>query len=468
MTANLGSTTMRNVPDVAMVGDNIFVAADNGSEEIGGGTSCAAPAWAAITALANQQAVANGKGTAGFINPTIYAAAKSAGYLSYFDDVTTGNNFWGGSTNLFPAVAGYDLCTGWGTPSGDNLIDLLAGVSDSLNVSLGRGFVAFGPAGGPFTASSVTFSLTNSGASSLNWSLINTSSWLTASVTGGALSPGGTATQDTLSLNSAAETLPPGTYTASVLFTNQTTHAVRTRQFSLFVGQSLVQNGGFEYILNAPNFNSLAFWVQSGTSVSFNSDFVDGNSSPLTDVSPHSGSQVAVFGTANGLGYLSQVIPTVPGQYYLLSFWLTNPQGGTTETFFVNWLTNSATTNTIYNLQNPGVFGWTYTNFMVLATGTNSILQFGARNDPDFFGLDDVSLIPVPSPDIAVATISKHSFSMSWNSTTGLVYQVQYSTNLLSKNWFNLDTNTATGPTMTITNTAGPYPYLFYRVLGTP
>ena len=70
MTANQGSTTLRNVPDVALTADNIFVEANNGQQITGvGGTSCAAPLWAGFTALVNQQAVLVGKPTVGFLNP---------------------------------------------------------------------------------------------------------------------------------------------------------------------------------------------------------------------------------------------------------------------------------------------------------------------------------------------------------------------------------------------------------------
>ena len=55
MTANLGSTTMRNVPDVALTGDNVYVIYGNGNSGTFGGTSCAAPLWAGFTALVNQQ-----------------------------------------------------------------------------------------------------------------------------------------------------------------------------------------------------------------------------------------------------------------------------------------------------------------------------------------------------------------------------------------------------------------------------
>ena len=82
MTTNHGSTTMRNVPDVALTADNIYVIADNGGQYFVGGTSAAAPLWAGFAALVNQQAVANGGAThtIGFINPVIYAICKSANY----------------------------------------------------------------------------------------------------------------------------------------------------------------------------------------------------------------------------------------------------------------------------------------------------------------------------------------------------------------------------------------------------
>ncbi len=128
MTANGGSTTFRNIPDVALTADNVFVIADNGTEYPGtGGTSCAAPLWAGFTALVNEVAAANNRPPVGFLNPALYTIGKGAGYNSDFHDIKTGNNTWSQSTNLFKAVTGYDLCTGWGTPNGINLITALGG-----------------------------------------------------------------------------------------------------------------------------------------------------------------------------------------------------------------------------------------------------------------------------------------------------------------------------------------------------
>ena len=131
MTANGGSTTFRNIPDVAAVGDNILVVADGGVEFPGvGGTSCAAPLWAAFTALVNQQGATVGHSPVGFVNPTLYALAKSPFYNNVFNDVATGSNTWSASPSLFIAVTNYDLCTGLGSMRGTNLINALTSVTN--------------------------------------------------------------------------------------------------------------------------------------------------------------------------------------------------------------------------------------------------------------------------------------------------------------------------------------------------
>ncbi len=126
MAANQGSVTMRNTPDVALTADNVYVRVDGGNADDVGGTSCAAPLWAAFAALVNQQAAENGQPPIGFINPALEAIGTGPNYRQAFHDITTGNNTWRGSTNKFYAVPGYDLCTGWGTPAGQQLINALS------------------------------------------------------------------------------------------------------------------------------------------------------------------------------------------------------------------------------------------------------------------------------------------------------------------------------------------------------
>jgi subtilase family serine protease len=127
MTVNKGSTTMRNIPDVAANADNCYLYTDDGEKSGGwGGTSFAAPLWAGFTALINQQAAANGRPPVGFLNPALYALASGTNYTNFFHDITSGNNTWRSSPSKFFAVAGYDLCTGLGTMNGTNLINALA------------------------------------------------------------------------------------------------------------------------------------------------------------------------------------------------------------------------------------------------------------------------------------------------------------------------------------------------------
>jgi len=119
--ANKGSKRYRNSPDVAAEAntDN-YICYDGVCEGGWGGTSFAAPRWAGFLALVNQQSVANGKSTLGFLNPTIYSIGLGSGYDSEFHDITSGSN------GAFSAQPGYDLVTGWGSPNGVALVNALA------------------------------------------------------------------------------------------------------------------------------------------------------------------------------------------------------------------------------------------------------------------------------------------------------------------------------------------------------
>jgi len=134
MSVNQGSTTWRNFPDVCMVADHCYVISNNGKTGSFWGTSLAAPLWAGFTALVNQQASAQGKPAVGFLNPAIYAIAQGPLYASCFHDVTRGNNTWSNSPTQFYATTGYDLCTGWGSPNGTNLINALMGYAGPIYV----------------------------------------------------------------------------------------------------------------------------------------------------------------------------------------------------------------------------------------------------------------------------------------------------------------------------------------------
>ena len=119
------SQTLRNGPDVsANANFTFYVCADQTTCTANeyGGTSFATPMWAGYLALVNQQSVANGNKTLGFINPSLYTIGLSSSYDTDFHDITSGSNG-------YSATVGYDLATGWGSPNGANLINALAGSS---------------------------------------------------------------------------------------------------------------------------------------------------------------------------------------------------------------------------------------------------------------------------------------------------------------------------------------------------
>lgn len=449
MTANLGSTTKRNLPDVALTADDVWVIHSNGSVGRFGGTSCAAPLWAGFMALVNQQAASYGLPPIGFLNPPVYAIGKGTNYSSCFHDITTGNNFTSNSPAKYPAVAGYDLCTGWGTPNGRQFINALAPPPDGLVVLPTSGFAAGGPPGGPFSVTARSFTLTNTTPAFLSWSLVNTSSWLSASASSGTLAPE-SATAVDVSLTTAAADLPAGSSNSAVVtFHNWTTGVGQNRTFSLAV-VPFVQNGGFEAG------STFASWtrtgVTNGTSVSTSSQYI------------HSGLRGARLGPSGALGYLSQTVTTVPGQSYLLSCWLSCPIAGTPNQFQVKW-----GTNTLFNQSNLGAFGWTNLLYLVTASGSNTVLQFGYRHDRFYFALDDISLTAVARPAVQPRPTGGPGLQLTWTGMAGLRYQLQAATNLVPAQWLNVGTPLrATNGTVSATDLIGPAPSRFYRLLLVP
>ena len=451
-----GSTSFRNIPDVAADADNVYVKYGNGKSTDGiGGTSCAAPLWAGFMALVNQQAAANSKPPVGFANPALYSIAAGPNYQSSFNDITSGNNTWSSSPSLFVAGPGYDLCTGLGSPGGANLISALAGsplVIQGLVVLPGNGFSASGKVGGPFNVTSQTCTLTNEGSGSLTWGVNNSAAWLNASPSNGVLA-GGAQTSMTVSLASAATNLGFGVYTANVVVTNSAGPATSI-PFTLKVGQSIVSNGGFET-------GDFSGWTLTATAqysfVTTSNGFV------------HTGADGAQLGQSGSLGTLTQSIATIPGQNYLLSFWLENPTnatGATPNQFEALW-----NGTTLYNQSNLPFFAWTNLQFLVTATGPATTLEFDFEHTPYYFGLDDVGLVPVSAPVFKTAQPVPGAFNFSWSAVLGLTYQVQYNPDLGGTNWINLGPpQVATNGMMSFSDTSGfnSSPQGFYRVIVLP
>ncbi len=189
MSSNGGSTTSRNYPDVAFPAQDVEVFFQ-GAATTASGTSFAAPIWAGFMALVNQfGAQSGGGGKSGFINPTLYDIGLTRGsandlYKICFNDIADSvSNGVGGGGGGHTSVAGYDLCTGWGTPNGalinqlssttplvnNQPLSLIRFIVTTGNDNLGGGLHGSSATATVFLPSGATFTLTLRNSGESNW-----------------------------------------------------------------------------------------------------------------------------------------------------------------------------------------------------------------------------------------------------------------------------------------------------------
>ncbi|HMD83796.1 MAG TPA: protease pro-enzyme activation domain-containing protein, partial [Terriglobia bacterium] len=241
--SNKGSTTYRNGPDVSANADfTFYVCGDQTTctANYYGGTSFAAPMWAGYIALANQQAKTNGDPVVGFINPAIYPIGVSSSYNTDFHDVTSGSNG-------FPAVIGYDLATGWGSPNGAALINALA-ASSSPNFTISASPSSQSVAPGGNTSYTVTIGALNGYTGTVNLSANGLPAGASASFAPASVTSSGTSTMS-VTVGSATA---PGSYSLTITGTDSVsstlTHSTQvtlvvtgTPDFSISASGSLLR-----------------------------------------------------------------------------------------------------------------------------------------------------------------------------------------------------------------------------------
>lgn len=108
------------------------------------------------------------------------------------------------------------------------------GILDYFHISPSTGFVSSGHWGGPFTPTSLVYSLTNSSGISIDWAAANTQTWVTVAPVGGTLDVGA-AQSVTVSINVAATSLVEGVYQDTVVFSNKSTGICHVRPVTLTV-----------------------------------------------------------------------------------------------------------------------------------------------------------------------------------------------------------------------------------------
>jgi hypothetical protein len=144
--------------------------------------------------------------------------------------------------------------------------------------------------------------------------------------------------------------------------------------------------------------------------------------------------------TSGSADILSQDIPTVPGDIYMVSFYAEDGAGH-------NFTTDFSFGSFSYDLGNafaigPGEWwnGWTNFSFTITATQAESDLSFLVQADTQSeFGVTGISVTAVSQPQLQEALVGGKFQVTVTNCTSQVV--IQASTNLV--NWVNVCTNMA-------------------------
>jgi kumamolisin len=230
--SNKGSTIYRNGPDVsANANFSFYVCADQTTCTANsyGGTSFAAPMWAAYLALVNQQLALNRQAPAGFINPTIYAQNVTSSYGNNFHDITSG------TSGSYSAVTGYDLVTGWGSPTPALITALSGTATPGFSISASSASIVQGNSG----SSTVTTSVSGGFNSAISLSASGAPSGVTLSFNPASIAAPGSGTS-TVTIAVAAS-VAPGTYAITVTGTG----GGMTRTASLSLAVTAAQSAAF-------------------------------------------------------------------------------------------------------------------------------------------------------------------------------------------------------------------------------
>jgi subtilase family serine protease len=481
MASNGGSTTKRNIPDVALTADNVFVSYDNG--DTSGtyyflGTSCAAPLWAGFCALVNQQAAAaNPTNSVGFLNPALYAIGTNASYSSCFHDITTGNNIGSHTAGRYYATSGYDLCTGLGTPVGTNLINQLAPQPYCLTQPANQTVTATGNA---------MFSVTVGGLSpfSYRWLFNGTNLPAGANVSGVA--------SNVLTLI-AVSTNNAGSY--SVVITNisgSVTSSVATLTVNLLASTMVLTSSanpsGYKDSLNftaSLGSSSATGTVQFLTNgVLFNAQtLADGaaTSAPIATL-PRGTNLIAArySGDANYLpatNTLSQMVtnhPPVTAAFY------TNQYAGLSLKIPVAVLANYWSDADGDALSLAGIS--VSTNGVVVSNSAGTLVYYNSNNVADLFvcALSDgwggtnfqnvyIAVVALPANAIPAITSvvpgANGTISINLAGMAGLTYVLQATTNLIPPgNWLPLATNVPDTSGVWLLSEPANLPQQFYRL----
>ncbi|HEY7328505.1 MAG TPA: fibronectin type III domain-containing protein [Gemmataceae bacterium] len=405
--SSTGTSTTRMNPDVAYdANPNTGFAVYDSDGEPGwlevGGTSDAAPQWAALVAIADQGRALNGKGTLTGSTQTLPMLYQMPS--SNFHEITSGGN---GTDSAGP---GYNLVTGLGTPVANEVINYF------VNGSTSPPPPTTPPAPTGLTATAVSSSQIN-----LSWNpdsgatdgyLIDRS--LTGAV--GSFTQIGSTTATTFSNNGLN---PSTTYYYEVFAVNSvgdsppSNIASATTQASSSSG--LLPDGGFESPVLTPGTYVLdptgTPWTFSGTAG------IASNGSSITVDNPPApqGTQVG-FLSGFGSGF-TQTVNLSTGTYYTISFDAANAGiTSRTQQFAI------AVDNTIMGMGTAASTQYTSystVSFYVTASGAYTITFVGTNSRGGIALIDDVSLNVTPAVKLS-ASLSGGQATTSLSGNAGV------------------------------------------------
>ena len=162
---------------------------------------------------------------------------------------------------------------------------------DDLFVTPTSGFSSSGNVGGPFTPSTFTLTLTNTGSSIINWCAVS-DGLIELSQYNGTLQPSGLATYINISFNSAVVLLQAGIYESKLYITNLSSGITQTRTIRLLVGQkdyfvemfdSYDNDLDFMSIIFTPDGSPSYYTVCKQSATNFPTDPADGVAVSLND-----------------------------------------------------------------------------------------------------------------------------------------------------------------------------------------
>jgi hypothetical protein len=364
-------------------------------------------------------------------------------------------------TNTGAASAGGSYSTGTSTYNGSSSGNVWGAnftLSPPLLVLPETGFAAVGPAGGPFSVTAQTYSLTNTSAASVSWTLANSSSWLGASAGSGTVAAGA-ASGLTISLSAAAGSLPAGTNLATIWITNLNNHLAQSLPFSLIVQSA-------DYPMAVTGFNDDV--VVENTAVGGNSplyaDLFDGTNaffSPATSfcfyqsglsafniqtgapaveglpasgfftsaadkattfqLGPYAGNNVLYLSAGAASGTLTLVSPLACRSLSVLA---ASSEGGGTGSLVLQFADNSSSSPlpfnaTNYFTSNTAAAGAALTKFGILATGNYN--EFDVFEDSSIFPSFYQTSINLKSLGLHTKPIRSVAFTMPAGASPGTV-----------------------------------------------